>query len=328
MTKQAVFDGLIKAVASENHPGQQLLSFVFTDYKPNKNKQAVPREEADNIIRRGMHMPVKISFASRKAKGHLGAFPIGPILSLREENERIIGEAVVWKNEFPDVAAYLEKASAEDSGVHFSWELLYADSEIDADGNQWLHGIVPAGITIVDTPAYQGRTPLLAVAEEQVHMEELQKRVDELLAQVTTLTSAVAEKEKQIADLQSAVAEVQKERDALTTEAEELRTFKANAEKAQAEAQTLTSRKQKMAEAGVEMPEDLFAKRKEMFISMSDEAFAAYVDDLVAVARSKDNKASASANEKIIIPDPITGNTSAPTVKEMVSAMRSFRGSK
>lgn len=327
MTKKAVFDGFIRAVASEAHPGQQLLSFVFTDYKPNKNKQAVPREEADNIIQHGANMPVKISFASRKAKGHLGAFPIGPILSLREEGDQIIGEAVVWKKEFPDVAAYLEKASAEENGVQFSWELLYANSEIDVDGIQWLHGIVPAGITIVDTPAYQGRTPLLAIAEEQLFMDELQKRVEELTTQVANLTTAVAEKDKQIADLQGAVAEVQKERDTLTTEAEELRTFKANAEKAQAEAELITSRKQHMAEAGLEMAEDVFAKRKDMILGMQDEAFKAYVEDLVAVGKaSKTAEASVNEKVKVIIPDPVIGDSSQKvSLKEMAAGLRAFR---
>jgi hypothetical protein len=320
MTKKAVFDGMLRAAASESHPGQQLLSFVFTDYKPNKNKQGVPREEAENIISTGLNMPVKISFASRKPKGHLGAFPIGPILSLREEEDRIIGEAIVWKNELPDVAEYLAKASAESNGVHFSWELLYEDSNIDAEGIQWLKGIVTSGITIVDTPAYQGRTPLLALAEEQLFMDELQKQLDELKKQVSTLTAAVAEKDKKISDLESAMAEVQKERDTLNTEAEELRVFKASAEKAQAEAVVLDARRTKMAEAGLD--ESVFAKRKGTILTMTDEAFNAYVDDLAAVA--KHNKASASANDKIIIPDPVTSDNAPKqfTAKDFAKALR------
>lgn len=325
MTKKAVFNGMLSAAASEKYPNRQELRFVFTDYKPNKNKQGVPRAEAENVINTGLNMPVKINFSSSKAKGHLGAFPIGPILSLREEGDQIVGEAIVWRNAFPDVADYLEKASAESGGVQFSWELLYSDSEIDTEGVQWLKGIVTDGITIVDTPAYEGRTPLLALAEEQIFMDELQKRVEELTAQVTTLTASVAEKDKQIADLQASVAEVQKERDTLSAEAETLRTFKTETEKAQAEASLLDTRKKQIAEAGIEMSDETFAGRKDLFITMSDDAFKAYVDDLSAVA--KHSRASASANERIIFPDPSTGsNDQKVSIDDMVKALRSHRG--
>lgn len=325
MKNKATFTGTLKAAASENHPAKQLLSFVFTDYKPNRNKQGVPREEAQNIIATAEHMPVKMNFSSRKPKGHLGAIPIGPIVSLREEEDRIVGEAVVWKDEMPDVASYLEKASAETGGVQFSWELYYANSNIDADGVQWLRDIVTAGITVVDTPAYQGRTPLLAIAEEQF-MDELQKKIEELTTQVANLTSAVAEKDQKIADLEKSVAEMTGAKETLEKEVSELRDFKATAEKEKADAEILSGRKQQMAEAGLDMGEETFNKRKDMFLAMSDEAFKAYVDDLVAVGKSE-KKAEAS-DKRIVIPDPVTnsGGTSGVSIKDMAKALRANRG--
>jgi len=326
MKNKAVFSGTLRAVASETHPAQQILNFVFTDYKPNKNKQGVPKEEAQNIIATASHMPVKINFQSRKPKGHLGAIPIGPIVSLREEEDRIVGEAVVWRDEMPDVAAYLEKASAEDNGVQFSWELYYKNSDIDADGVQWLRDIVTGGITIVDTPAYQGRTPLLALAEEN-SMDELQKKVEELTTELAKLRADSEAKDKEITSLKSTVAELQGTKETLDKEVAELRTFKSDTEKKQADAELLGKRRKEMSEAGVDMGDETFKARSEMFLTMNDEAFKAYVDDLSTAAKTK--RAAASENDRVVIPDPVTGdNSSSRSAKDMAKALRSLRGSK
>lgn len=320
--KTAVFNGTFRAAASESDPDQLHLRFIFTDFLPNRNKQGVPAEEADNVIRTGLHKPVKISFASRKPKGHLGAFPIGPILSLEKSEDKIVGEAVVWRSEFPDVAQFLETASASEGGVQFSWELLFKDSNLDDNGTQWLRDISTKGITIVDTPAYQGRTPLLAIAEDYL-MEETQKRVEELAVQVAELQNAVAEKDTKITELQTAVAELTTERDGLKAQAEELTQFKAQAEKAQAEAELLNTRKGKMAEAGID--ETVFEKRKDMILGMAEEAFEAYVEDLATVAKPA-KKAEASADKKVI-PDPVnSGGTQTITLKDMGQALRQSRG--
>jgi regulator of replication initiation timing len=322
--KKTSFTGMVKATASEKHPAQQHLSFIFTDYLPNKNKQGVPRTEAANILATAVNQPVKISY-KRKPGGHLGAIPIGPITFVHEAEDHIEAEAVVWRSQCPDVAAYLEKASAEAGGVQFSWELLYESADIDESGVSWLKGIVVDGITIVDNPAYAGRTPLLALAEEESYfMDELQKKVDELSAQLATLTSAVAEKEKTITDLQSAFASLEKEHTELKTEAETLRTFKAEAEANQVKAETLAKRKSAMSEAGLDVDDATFTARESFYLSMADDTFTTYVQDLVAVAKTHTKKAEAS--DRIVFPDPITRTNDSVTTKEMAQALRSFRG--
>lgn len=331
--KNATFTGKVKAVADESHPLQHKLQFVFTDFQPNVNRQAIPVEESDNIIQSAINQPVKINFRG-KAKGHLGAIPIGPIVSAYREGDRILAEAVMWKSEFKDVAEYLTKASAEEGGVNFSWELYYSDSE-EKDGISWLHDVTVAATTIVDVPAYQGRTPLLAIAEGK-QMEELQKQMADLTAELkslreaqATLEGTIAEKDKTIAELQSALAEANATAEtlkSLETEVEELRTFKADAEKAKAEAEAIAARKTKLAEAGIEMGDEAFNARKDTFLAMSDEVFEAYVKDMAAMA-AKTKTAQASGNEKVVFPDPISGRDNEQlSMKDLAKAFRELRG--
>lgn len=178
---QAEFTGILRASASETNPLQSVIEFVFTDFSPNKNRQGVPQAEAINIIKTGMYMPVKVNFLGEEVAAHKNAVPIGPIIELKEDEDRVIGKAIIWKDEYADLVAYLEKASASEGGVQFSWELYYRNSTKDADGIQWLEGIVVAGIAIVDDPAYSGRTPLLSFAENRDKANELSERIAEFV---------------------------------------------------------------------------------------------------------------------------------------------------
>jgi len=138
------------------------LKFVFTDSKPNGNNQGIREEEFDNIVKTGLHKPFK------KALGYLGnhegATPIGSIASLEKEADRVVGIASIWDTEYPEEAEWLKQAHADNIPLYTSWEILYSDFEEDDDGIEWLKGCITKGVTMVQNPAYEERTPILAVA--------------------------------------------------------------------------------------------------------------------------------------------------------------------
>ena len=175
--RTALVTGYIRAVSDANNPTQTRLSIILTDFEPNKNKQAIPRSEAENILRTALIAPLKINFDGKGYAGHKGAFPIGAIAnaSMSQDNGRdvISGDAVVWNDMFPEVSDHLKKAFA--SGIGTSWEIYFKDSTTDDDGVEWLEGCVFAGTAIVDVPAYgPNRTRVLAIAETlNNHAEEL-----------------------------------------------------------------------------------------------------------------------------------------------------------
>jgi hypothetical protein len=119
--------------SAENNPFQAKLTFVFTDFEPNSNKERVLPEEADNLLTSGQYAPIKILFGRAGPEGHPGSYPVGPITKLYlgeyKDNPAILGEAVLWKREFPFIDDFL--AAASEGEVQFSWELGYTSDSID-----------------------------------------------------------------------------------------------------------------------------------------------------------------------------------------------------
>lgn len=181
MKNTAEFTGILRASATQSNPLQSTIEFVFTDFKPNKNKQGVAASEALNIIETGLNQPVKVHFLGDDVAAHKNAVPVGPIINLRQEDDRVIGTAIIWKDEYADLVTYIEKASASEGGVQFSWELYYRSSTKDENDIQWLEGVVVAGIAIVSDPAYSGRTPLLSFAETREQATELSEKIAEFV---------------------------------------------------------------------------------------------------------------------------------------------------
>src|SRR5437870_3016557 len=128
MTQQkaaARMHGFIRAVADQAHPLQTRLSLILTDFEPNRNKQAIPRSEAEALIRTAVNSPLKINFDGAEIYGHKGAKPIGTIIepAMGNDNGRevIFAEAVVWNDINPEVDDHIKKAFAE--GIGTSWEI-------------------------------------------------------------------------------------------------------------------------------------------------------------------------------------------------------------
>lgn len=165
--KAAVFYSRASINTDFKHPLQKRIDFVFCDALPNANKQAVPVSEFGNVVTSSLYTPVKINFDGDGPTGHVNTEPIGPITSMRVEEDKVIGSAVIWMADNEDIIDWMTEASAEEDGVQFSWEVYYSDSKIDANGIEWLYDIVSNGIAIVANPAYEGRTPLLSMAEKK-----------------------------------------------------------------------------------------------------------------------------------------------------------------
>jgi len=138
------------------------IKFIFTDDGPNANKQGVHKEEFDNLITTGVHKPVKKFIGS--LKDHKGAIPIGAIAKLEPDGDRILGIANIWDTEYPDEANWIRDSHSKGDKLNVSWEILYKSSEVDEDGVHWLKDCITKAITLVDSPAYGGRTHILAVA--------------------------------------------------------------------------------------------------------------------------------------------------------------------
>jgi len=307
--------GTAFASADVNNPTQKYIKFVFTDYLPNVNRQGVPVEEAENIIKTGLYMPVKVNF-NNGPKGHPRAIPIGPITSMRQEDDKIIGEAVIWSVEFPDVADYLDIASASEGGVQFSWELAHSESTADENGVTWLRNIVVVGITMVDNPAYKGRTPLIAVAEELTSMD-----LEQALADLANANDRVSELETQLGEISVLGDKITQ----LETELTELRNFKTMVETEAEKANVLADRRTKLSEAGVVFSDEEFDERSSIIFDMPETAFDFYVKDLARVVKNTKKMASASNDSvDITIPDPTVNgsNENGTDFKELGKALR------
>jgi len=339
---KTTFDGLIKVTASQTHPLQTHLDFVFTDFLPNKNKQGVRENETQNLITTGIDMPVKANFNRGKLSDHDFTIPVGHITDMIRQGDSVVGHAILYKDEFPDLVSHLEKASASDTGVHFSWE-LYHDDKIIEDGVTWLTGVVVAGVAIVANPAYAGRTPLLAMAGEDITLKitELERQVAALTDQLshsgsTNSMDPMEEMKQQLTALAAQVAELSKKDEpagesdadevvtspdvaALTSELEELRTFKKGVEADQARAALLTTRRVSLKDV---LADDDFTAKADFIAGLNDDQFKTYTESLASVAQK--SKQSASDRSRAAFPDSLVGSNGSNSVSmsELAKAIR------
>lgn len=311
----ATFQGYLYRVAEAANPLQTELTFCLTDFQPNKNGQAIPRTEAENIIRTVQNMPIKIRPGAVGKLGHNGARPIGPIVSAWEDGDKVMASALIWNKEFPDETDFLKTAYAENITVGTSWE-LYFGTATNESGVEWLHDITMSGSCIVDDPAYGARTSILAIAEE------IEKPMDTetdptAQAEETTLTTVeettsdlydiimvlneiwadmyeservhntVSTAEEALDRAKSILAEWKKRKTVMA----ELQTYKTTAENQK----RYTARAEQLTFTSAEFIES----RQDFILSASDEDFARWVQDLQAVSGKKES----SAETKIRVPE-------------------------
>lgn len=147
----ASLNGTVKATASLKNPNKITLDLFLTSFEPNGNKQAIPVSEAENIVRTAFFTPVLANFDGVGLTGHTGAKSVGVISDVIADDKEIRGVAVLWRDHNPELSQYL--LDNPDS-INSSFEVLYTDSTIDANGVEWFKDVVFSGICLVDVPAY------------------------------------------------------------------------------------------------------------------------------------------------------------------------------
>lgn len=299
--KSILVSGNLVKAEDQTHPLQMKLKLVLTPFTANANKTGIPQSEADNFIRTAKNQPFKINFNGMPG-GHDLAYPVGliqnAVLSELENEPIIAGDVVVWKDEFPDVAQFLEEAILN-GNAHTSWEVYY-DSSILDNNIEWLHGVVFAGTCVVNNPAYQGKTPILAVAEK------MDERIKELETLVTTLT---AERDQARAELESrntTLAELQVQIDTLSTELTALKAADAERQQQAKEAEK-ARRTEELQAIGIEHVED--------YLELDSTAY-----ELVLGAVRVASKAKAELS--VIKVPQLNTNTNTITAKELAKALR------
>lgn len=160
---------IVESADAEAHPLITWMEFVFADNKPNGNMQGIPIDSFPNVISTGQFMPIKMD--EGKIGGHTSSKPLGVIREMTQAHETISGVAAIWHKERPSDVALLRESYANGEPLDISFELIYSEYEVDKDGVEWLLDPVVRAATIVSNPAYEGRTPILSIAGEDIHVE-------------------------------------------------------------------------------------------------------------------------------------------------------------
>jgi len=276
--------------AITSNPNITWIKFVFTDDQPNGNKQRIAQSEFANIIKSGVHMPIKMQIGNPDGE-HLGSVPIGTITNLTHPKgtNKIVGLAALWEREREEDVALLKEKYSQGEPLNLSWELFYAESEEVDNGVVDLKGTTVCAITFVGNPAYQGRTNVLSMAEKTKEEPELDQEQYEL--KIKELTDRVQE-------LSDALESKTEEADKVVAERDELAAWKSEREAEAAQAELLKTRRETLAEAGVVFTDEEFSERTERIANMSEADFEFYMQDLVAFAKKAEEAAKKADSSK------------------------------
>lgn len=301
----------------EKNPFLTMAKFIFADDTGNRNNQGIEFEDFPQVANSALDMPVKINYDPRAGvQNHAGSIPIGHIktIDIDAESRKLIATAMLYADEFPEEVEFIKTKYAEGNAPGISWELAYQDSIIK-DGVEWLKGIITKAATFVRNPAYGSRTTLLALAESQEFLDFLAARVqpnieeppivqDKGGSQVEEeLQKLKAEAEQQAAEATSKIQELEGQIAERDTQIQEL-TDKIN----QMERSVLAEARTRRFEAAglpLEADAEKLARRQEFWVSLSDEAFEEYLNDLVTAKQAGALTASASDKKAATTLPPI-----------------------
>jgi len=297
----------VLAAISQN-PTLRWIKFVLTDDAPNANNQRIPKEEFNNLVKTGIHMPIKMSQGYIR-EGHEYAVPIGSITSLVERDHFVEGIAGLWGKEYPGEVKLLQELSADDEEKpQLSWEILYTDSEIEESGVEAFLGTALAAATVVGMPAYEGRTPITLMASKEsnsdykIKTEEYNKMEEELKklqSRISELEDANKTLEGSLASLKEEHETLKTENEALSTEKDELAEFKAEIEAAEEKEEKLERVKSLFSESGVELPDEFLEdeEKREKLLAMDLSQLEFLMHDL-AIFASDDEEEEDGGEEK------------------------------
>jgi hypothetical protein len=264
------------------NPTLRWLKFILTDDQPNENKQRIPQDEFDNLIRSGVNMPIKMA-AGDIADGHDESFAIGVITHLKQVANKIEGLAALWSKERPDDVKLILEEFEAGTPPQISWEVPFNDEIIGEDGVSTLKGIILRAATLVRLPAFAGRTPVLAVAAKDIKpIEQEDNSMEELeliKSQLSKANEKIAELEGQLKEKTDGFASVE---DELTS----LREFKTQIDKDTNEAEKLATVRDKFAEAKIEKPDEYFVENREHFLALDETGLEFMVQEMSAFAKT------------------------------------------
>ncbi len=332
--------------AISRNPTLKWIKFILTDDSPNVNNQQIPKEEFANLVKTGIHMPIKMAQGFIR-DGHEFAVPIGSITNLIEKEHTVEGIAGLWKHEFPDEVNLLQDRASGDDKPQLSWELLYKDSTFDDNEVEVFEGVSLSAATFVESPAYEGRTPVVVMAskskssdadykivtEETNKMEEqlksLQTQVDTLLGEKTGLVSDLETLKKSFETLET-------EKGELTAANEELSQFKTGVEAEVALEAKLAALKALFTQADINIPEDYLEdkEKREKLLAMNLNEVEFLIQELQSFPSTEEaHKKGEASKKKHLGSKSDAPNTQADTEiewtpSEIAEAMRKDRDEK
>lgn len=307
--KNLMLDGSFAEVSAKDfaHPGLRTARIIYCDDQPNANGYGVEHEDFPELIASIINTPVKMKFTGQGPKGHKGSIPIGHVISASEEEvngvNRIVLDTILYAEDYPDEIEWLDMAYEEGKldaskmpGVSF--EVTYHNS-ILKEGVNWIKGLVARAATFVSHPAYGSRTALLALAaDKNLSADDFFTELSALMENKESQNTTEGGNNRMEKELEEALARIKDLEAELatkdTTHAAEIATLNTTNETLTAEVaakdetiadyerkEVLAERQAALAEAGITI--ELKAER---LVSMSDEDFTEYVEDLKAVAKA------------------------------------------
>ena len=297
-------DELKEAAASisSNPAFGRPITFIFTDAFANANKQRIPEAEFKNVIKTGANMPMKLGLIKDDLlpEGHEGALPLGVITHLVKAGTTVKGLGLLWKEERPEEVEFIKEHYDKGDPINLSWEIGYTDSSVDQDGVEDLLGVVVKAITFVGLPAYEGRTPVLAVASQK----RLEENVDKLEQELQDLKNSVSEKDTLLQERDKEISELKVKLTELETQNQALAEYKDNAEATILRNQKITDIKTKFQEAGLEKDEDYFDKKIETLLAFDSDELEFFVQEMVSMGTaSASTQQEDEDDEKVEIPN-------------------------
>lgn len=319
------------AYSDFKHPLLRKVRFIFADDKPNRNNQGIEYEDFELAKQTAIHMPIKMRYLATadQAGGHTGSITFGHITDMTEETladgtHQLIGEGVLYKEEFPREIEYLDRAFAEDQAPGSSFEIVY--KEVKKEGPiEWLKNFTTSAVTFVRHPAYGTRTALLALASDNnISDSELNNTLFGIVENIrpkNDLKGGSNTVEKELEDLKAELEKIKAENTrlleangTLTTAKAELETTVGEQGKAIAEYQRTTlvaDRTTKVAEAGLIVPEADLERKQAYWVSLAEDTFAEYLEDIKVMKalapKEETKKAIASLKIDLPRPNPTTG---------------------
>ena len=286
------------------NPTITLIKFILTDDKPNNNNIRIPKEEFSNLISTGLYMPLKM--AQGKPGDHEEAFPIGVITHLKEVGNKVRGLAVLWNMERTFDIDMIRERYSNDQPLNISWEILHRDSFMENDIEN-LTGVYLRAATLVDIPAYGGRTTVTEVIsskkadtakEDKTLTKELEKNVE-------LLEVVVEERDKKVVSLEATIVELTASQvtDKLTKELDELRGFKTKVEEEKKIQERKSELRIKFTDEGVEKDDAYFEENEDMLLSLDKAALDFVVKQEAKLAKASKGQPKKKEKKSSLIPN-------------------------